>query len=420
MDGYVTPQMFGAVGDDSAEDADSIQAAEDSGYPVWFPPATYKISSSITRSASSIWLGAKTETTLLKFYGTDDNMIELGGLDYMKTANLTLLSASGNQSGTSEIAVRHGPDLGAVFIHYENCIIDGFSVAGVYVTRGWNLKFDNVYFIRNGHRTTAGAFTGGLVFDRTGSGQADWSASGTTLNACTFISSEWGIYNDAGWNVSCDNCIFEDLGKPFHKSANGSLMEFNKCWFEDADAAADIQGAVIVRGGRDAKKLGYAAGVAYQGISGSFGRVVYEDADVIEHYSDNTGTPISYVDFANKVAKIDNIVSSGSATLTASTGEQVGVDNTGGDFRPFGTNGTQDLGGPSNRWSVLFMANGVNPGSFTDTALNDITNAINTTDKSAGKAVFNTTQAIWVYSGGATAGSVWKRFSDDTTANTPV
>lgn len=101
------------------------------------------------------------------------------------------------------------------------------------------------------------------------------------------------------------------------------------------------------------------------------------------------------------------------------------------DFQPFSTStsggelvpssdDTINLGSAAKRFKVLHASYGINPGDFTDTQLNDITHSVNTTNKTTGKAVFNTTQAIWIYAAGATAGSVWKKMSDDTTANTPV
>lgn len=58
--------------------------------------------------------------------------------------------------------------------------------------------------------------------------------------------------------------------------------------------------------------------------------------------------------------------------------------------------------------------------SFTDAELNDSTAAPNTTGKFAGRSVFNSTQAIPVYTVGQTVGALWLKFSDNTTANTPV
>lgn len=55
----------------------------------------------------------------------------------------------------------------------------------------------------------------------------------------------------------------------------------------------------------------------------------------------------------------------------------------------------------------------------TTTNLADITNAINTTDKWASKAVINTTTGAIVTAADATAGGLWLAL-DGTTAHTPV
>ena len=331
IDAAVSVKDFGAVGDGVTDDTAAIQAAEDSGKKVYFPAATYIYSSSITRSTSSIWIGEGPEKTILRFTGTGDNSMEIGGLDFMRTVDMQFVSAAGKASATEEVAVRHGPDLGAVFISYENCIFDGWSKAGFYVTRGWNVQVNNCYFIRCGDKGVSGTFTGGVVFDRTGSGTSGWSGSGFRFNGTTFIGCEYGIYNDAAWNVECNNVIFEDMGTSFYKSANGAVMTLNQCWFEDCDNQADIQGAVIVKGGRAPQTTGHnpSSGINFDGVSGASGRVMFQDADVIEHYTDATGTPTGKVDFT-------------------STGMVVT-----GDVRPNADN-THGLGSDSNRYAQVY------------------------------------------------------------------
>ena len=56
---------------------------------------------------------------------------------------------------------------------------------------------------------------------------------------------------------------------------------------------------------------------------------------------------------------------------------------------------------------------------YTATELSDAGNAVNTTNKFLGKWVFDTTNGIPVYAAGGDTTSVWKKFSDDSTAHTP-
>lgn len=58
--------------------------------------------------------------------------------------------------------------------------------------------------------------------------------------------------------------------------------------------------------------------------------------------------------------------------------------------------------------------------SATDAELNAVADTINTNQKYAGKKTFASTGAIPVYAASSAAGGVWKKFSDDTTNNTPV
>lgn len=73
--------------------------------------------------------------------------------------------------------------------------------------------------------------------------------------------------------------------------------------------------------------------------------------------------------------------------------------------------------------SQLPTSSNVNPAppiEATDAELNDITSYLNTNIKYKGLVVFNTTQAIPVYALNSTAAGVWRKLSDNTTANTPA
>ena len=67
---FVTPEMFGAIGDGEADDTEAIQAAIDSGSPVTLLHKTYYIGSSIYMKHSNIAFNAENAT------------IDYGGADY--------------------------------------------------------------------------------------------------------------------------------------------------------------------------------------------------------------------------------------------------------------------------------------------------------------------------------------------------
>ena len=48
LQNYVTPQMFGAVGDGVADDTDAVQAALDAGGIIYFPAGRYKVTRQLT------------------------------------------------------------------------------------------------------------------------------------------------------------------------------------------------------------------------------------------------------------------------------------------------------------------------------------------------------------------------------------
>ena len=77
------------------------------------------------------------------------------------------------------------------------------------------------------------------------------------------------------------------------------------------------------------------------------------------------------------------------------------------------------IGGTSSSELVIDTSRGIRLRSYTDTELNSIAGAVNTTLKATGKCVWNSTIGKPVFAAGSTAGSVWKDAAG-TTTNTPV
>lgn len=63
--GYVTPQMFGAIGDGISNDTNAIQKAVDSEYDVFFPAGTYLIKSAIKVTKSKHIYGCGDESKII-------------------------------------------------------------------------------------------------------------------------------------------------------------------------------------------------------------------------------------------------------------------------------------------------------------------------------------------------------------------
>ena len=85
--GYVTPQMFGAVGDGIADDTESFLAALENGKPIIVPAGTYLVSNLGTITHKEIY-GEHRDTTIINYTGTlvlEDNCI-LENLSFVKPA----------------------------------------------------------------------------------------------------------------------------------------------------------------------------------------------------------------------------------------------------------------------------------------------------------------------------------------------
>ena len=82
---YVTPQMFGAIGDGETDDTIAVQAALDTGGIIYFPAGRYKVTSQLTATKSCA-------IRMFKPYPTTS-----GGEDYrlyMRGRNNSILSGA--------------------------------------------------------------------------------------------------------------------------------------------------------------------------------------------------------------------------------------------------------------------------------------------------------------------------------------
>ena len=116
FDGEVTPQMFGAIGDNKHDDSDALDAAMRSGYPVFMPPGTYSITKSV---------GDASATKGVSIRGSGDASVFMANA---KAANLMLV---GNQARVTEVWFRASvADVVAyITLGDKNAVIDTNSAA---------------------------------------------------------------------------------------------------------------------------------------------------------------------------------------------------------------------------------------------------------------------------------------------------
>lgn len=97
---YVTPEMYGAIGDGSTDDATAIQNAVNSGSLVLFGAKNYRVNSSITLNGNITIIGSGSLTTISSVSNTP--VFNLTGNNNI----IQDLQVFGNSAGTSQIGVQ--------------------------------------------------------------------------------------------------------------------------------------------------------------------------------------------------------------------------------------------------------------------------------------------------------------------------
>lgn len=124
LSNYVTPQMFGAVGDGVADDTVAVQAALDQGGVIYFPAGVYKVTKQLTTTKPCV---VKMFKQYPSEYGKDypliDEEIDLG-------ARIDCYHSEGEQYG---LLIGDGCEVDGLFMRAMN----GFS--------GVLLKYDNAH-----------------------------------------------------------------------------------------------------------------------------------------------------------------------------------------------------------------------------------------------------------------------------------
>lgn len=126
LDGFVTPQMFGALADGSTDDTASFQDALGSGFPVVVPPTDdyYSISSplSISTSGQAIYGFGLKSKIIQSGSNTNSSVIKSIGFGNLQIKSIHCAP------GTTVTALADGFGIG--IFNANNCLIEGCIVSG--------------------------------------------------------------------------------------------------------------------------------------------------------------------------------------------------------------------------------------------------------------------------------------------------
>lgn len=187
--GYVTPEMFGAIGDGLTDDSDSFQKMLDTHMPIILQSKTYIIKSTLNLSSS------------IKMSGVGDAKIKFTGTDYLFYGATTgdILSGISFEGINTETA--------------QNSMYHGHFQSGRYT----NCNFTNFNYVFDSLREQT-------ILPWTGLNEV----KGCVFTNCVFPINIQQTYLNAN---TIDSCYFYNCGNAITCTDVRGLT-FNGCWFE--------------------------------------------------------------------------------------------------------------------------------------------------------------------------------------------
>ena len=195
---YITPQMFGAVGDGVTDDTDAFRSAISDGRPIIVPGGTYKLSGRLTITDNTVMIGF--DRPILKW----DNILN------WKFGNQSINNVI-IQGIVFDFATQSALDYGISLIQCTNLYFIDCEFTGGY---GYATRFNessNLHFTRCNFHDINGA-TG-----NPGGGIYGLDMHEVYVNGCTFKTlDDHGIYLAGTVDLSdvfIDNCLFDSTGQ---------------------------------------------------------------------------------------------------------------------------------------------------------------------------------------------------------------
>lgn len=236
---YLAPEMFGAYGDDTHDDAAAFNLActwaRYYGIPVRVCRKTYRIGATISVKEQVRLLGADTDACVLHYAG-DGVCLDAFGSCAIDGVQIKSSSTGANTIGinvdSTEISSGGGTRKN---INIKNCKILQFRKAAICLNNEWQVNIDNCRIEGYGRNKEGGECTG-ILFDYDGAVLSGWAGSGNLITNTYVKLCDYGIYNRGGWDVTVVNCIFEYVKYGIYKYEGGTPMAVVGCWFEQISA----------------------------------------------------------------------------------------------------------------------------------------------------------------------------------------
>lgn len=257
---FVTPEMFGAIGDGEADDSEAIAAALSSGVPVMFGNKTYLCKDVITKDIPDVVMIGKADTVIKWNITTTEGLRSCCGMisddDYMETPYLCKgsvyienITFDGNGANIAAFPVTDAFGL-CVFMSrdhvtvknctFRNCHCDGLMVRGLrqsLTVQG--CRFERLGLFQSADGTRNGITVTREYWDRD---LAAMSKVDTPLHVIIENSSFEKIGDeccraDGITNLSLRNCHFKEIGQ--HVLETGHMTDTTEYMHEIVNCVGD-------------------------------------------------------------------------------------------------------------------------------------------------------------------------------------
>lgn len=243
---YVTPQLFGAVGDGENDDTKAIQDAIDSGFDVFFPAGTYLVSGTINVADK------------IRIYGVGDSIIKHTGEDFLLNVqtgytNNAVIESLRFEGSASFLKCSKGAWGGKVIVrdvlilgfggevfHFEscfnpiveNCVIltDGVITFTTYDGTITETNFTNCAYFANVYITKYGENRIATMFDMV-------NVRDITFRKCQ-LENTVVLVSANSKTIGADfyNCWFENVTSLYSKDSTSSAPSVCDCKYVNVDS----------------------------------------------------------------------------------------------------------------------------------------------------------------------------------------